>query len=446
MNISRLFASNILWRGAYLFTSMLVTVLMARYLQAYATGWVYYFISWLSFFFLFASASMESSITYFVSSKTINPLRMQSFVLSWTVFVSIVCLTVAAFYFQKGNEFATAPALVWMSLFFITGNILITFFNAFFFSNNDFVTPNLIFIIYNLLLVGLLTAGINGSKLNFFGFGFIHLYFFTFFLQGLTLVIIYRSRQNTFFLFQLPSSPEIKNIITYSGIAFGANLLFFMVTRIDYLFINLFTGNQTGLGNYIQASKLVQLFQLFPGILAATIFPLAAAGYHDKMKEGLLSISRIIFITYFLVCITVALTGKWLFPFLFGPTFNQMYGYFILLMPGLLALASLSLISAYFAAVNKLRINLLGSFTGMLVIVAGDLLFIPRFGIEAAAAVSSIGYIVCFGVAAFFFQKETGENWFSFFKFGKNDLSFLFSIGKNLKNQSSGLTGNEWNK
>ena len=117
-----------------------------------------------------------------------------------------------------------------------------------------------------------------------------------------------------------------------------------------------------------------------------------------------------------------------------------MYGYFLLLIPGLFALASLSLISAYFAAINKIKINLLGSLIAVLVIITGNLLLIPRYGITAAAITSSAGYIVCFGVAARFFYKETGIPWVSFFKFGKADLAFLISNLKNLKSQPATVT------
>ncbi len=86
--------------------------------------------------------------------------------------------------------------------------------------------------------------------------------------------------------------------------------------------------------------------------------------------------------------------GKWLFPFLFGSSFNDMYLAFVLLVPGILSLSCLFTLTAYYAGKDRIWTNIKGSLLALLVITAGDSIFIPRYGIAAAALVSSIGYII----------------------------------------------------
>jgi len=105
-----------------------------------------------------------------------------------------------------------------------------------------------------------------------------------------------------------------------------------------------------------------------------------------------------------------------------------MYPVFLILLPGLFALSALALISAYFAAINRIIHNLKISIAGLLLILIGDLLFIPIWGVYGAAWVSSAGYIFCFAGSLWFFKKETELNWSVFFKPRLSDFSFLRSV------------------
>jgi O-antigen/teichoic acid export membrane protein len=433
MNLSRLFASNILWRGTYLISSLLVTVLLARYLAAYTTGWLFYFISWLSFFLLIASFSMESSITYFVSAGQISDQKMQSFALCWTLMITSLTIVAGLLFFQQASEFVSQTMLVKFTVFFITGNLLITFFNSLFYAKQQYMLPNIVFISFNLFIAALLLYGINGGAIEMMGHRFLEIYFFTYFLQGIITAMLYVIVSKDHLSFALPSAAMMKKIVVYSSMAFFANMFFYLVTRIDYWLLDYYDTSRSLLGNYIQASRLVQLFQLFPAILASSIFPLAAAGYSTKIKDGIVKLSRIIVLCYLILIVVIAVTGKWVFPFIFGESFQTMYHAFLFLTPGLLALSVLSLMAAYFAAINKIKWNVMSSLAGLLVIVIGDFFLIKKFGVYGAASMSSVGYILCFTVAYYFFNKETRYSIKDLVWFRKEDVLFLSNLVKNLK-------------
>lgn len=433
MNISRLFASNILWRGGYIISSLLVTVLLARYLEASTTGWLFYFISWLSFFLLIASFSMESSITYFVSVKEVSDQKMQFFALCWTLTVTIITITAGFTFFKTEHEFVTQKMLIAFTVFFITGNLLISFFNALFYARQQYMLPNMVFICFNLVISALLLYGINGGAIQLMGYGFLEIYFLIYLLQGIIISVLYITGSQKKIVFALPQAGMIRKIVIYSSMAFLANVFFFLVTRVDYWLLDYYDTDRSSLGNYIQASRLVQLFQLFPAILASSIFPIAAAGYSDKVKDGIVKLSRIIVLLYCVMIVFIAVTGGWLFPFLFGSSFQMMHKIFLFLTPGLLALAVLSLIAAYFAALNKIKWNVTSSLAGLVVIIIGDFVLIKQYGIYGAALVSSIGYIVCFAVIYYYFRKETGHSLKDLLWFKKEDVLFLTNLAENLK-------------
>ena len=191
----------------------------------------------------------------------------------------------------------------------------------------------------------------------------------------------------------LLSVADFGKLLRYCSLAFLGNVIYFFLYRIDYWFVEKYC-TPAELGNYIQVSKLGHLFFILPTILASAVFPLTAGGKKEDVIHMLMLLLRIIFTGYLLCCGLLALTGRWLFPFVFGESFSDMYQPFLLLIPGILSLSGLFVVTAYFAGRDKVRTNITGSIYALAVILAGDIIFIPRYGILAAALVSSVGYIV----------------------------------------------------
>lgn len=434
MNLSRLFASNLLWRGTYLFTSLLVTIFLSRYLQAYAMGWLFYFISILTFLFMALSFGIDSAITYLVAKGEIDTGRMQVFIWCWVLLVSILTAAGAVFYFQEGNEWASATQLAGMTVLFVSGNLIITFYNALFYARHEYKLPNIVFIIVNVLLIMML---LKPEWLQLHTSRFIFLYFCLYLFQGLVVVLLFNLKFSHRYLLQFPTKLQRQQLFRYSHLAFFAGLLFYLVTRVDYWLIDYFIADKDALGNYIQASRLVQLFQLLPAILAAGIFPIAASGYIAQMKEGILTLSRIIILLYILLLVIIVVTGRWLFPYLFGSSFNTMYDVFLLLIPGLLALSLLALMAAYFAAINQIKRNIQISIAGLLVIIVANFFLIPSAGIYGAAIASSAGYLVCFVMAYHYFAKDGAIRFTDLLFFRKKDLQFIMDLSGRIQSSPS---------
>ena len=120
---------------------------------------------------------------------------------------------------------------------------------------------------------------------------------------------------------------------------------------------------------------------VLPGIVSSAVFPRTASGQRAEVFNMLETITKSILLFTGFVCVVLAATGKWLFPFVFGPSFANMYIPFVLLIPGILAIAALNPLVAYYSGKNKLRVNLQGSLLALVLISTGDAVFIPRYGI-----------------------------------------------------------------
>jgi O-antigen/teichoic acid export membrane protein len=282
--------------------------------------------------------------------------------------------------------------------------MLISFGNAFCYSKYRFILPSLVSIAVNIMLILVLIGG-NYSSGNI-PFDFISIYFYSFLLHGIilfiTLLLKYHSIKLSFHL----SREQIKKIFHYSSYAFIANVLFLFISRVDYLFVKRYC-SPADLGNYIQVSKIAQMFFILPSMVSTVIFPVIAGGFKGSMQSRIRKVSKILLLGYSFCCLVLAITGKWLFPALYGQSFISMYVPFLLLIPGILAISGLYPYTAYNSGNNRISINIKGSVLALALIIIGDILFIPPYGIKAAALISSAGYCVYHFYVVSVFKKES---------------------------------------
>ncbi len=427
MHLSKLFASNILWRGMYLFTSMIVTVLMARFLEAELTGNLLYNISMLTFVFMACSLSLDAALIYFSASGKITLARLFTITVIWLLIALLIALPVVYMLQFYKVVLITVDSFFMYAVLFIGGNLLITYFSSFFYARHQNHIPNLIFIGVNLLLIVYLLFSRGTSSVDLSREVFIQLYFYSFLLQGLLCAVLFIVYNKKSVSFSMPPYVEWSEVWKYASKAFIANLLAFLLTRVDYWIIELLTKDNAALGNYIQASRLVQLFQMLPVILATTVFPAVSSGLRNGMIEVIQTLSRLLLVFYLLLIVLFACIGYWLFPLVFGASFSDMYFVFLLLSPGLIATMVMALICSYLAAVNKIERNIWVSAAGLAFIISVDFIVIPYAGINGAAIVCSAGYIISFAVSFYFLKKEAAISAKDFIVLQKKDIGFLLS-------------------
>jgi O-antigen/teichoic acid export membrane protein len=414
MAVSRLFYQSILWRGVVFLSSFVLNVLIARHFQAAVSGQIFYIINLYAFIILIASLSLESAMGYYVSRNEIAIAKLINFTFVWTLLIAV-----GIFIYMLLRQSAVPGGII--AITFICGNLLSNYCAGICYAKKNFFLPNAINIAINLsLVILLLLMEVIQTKI-ISDRVFLVILFSSFLLQGIASLFAVALTYVSGWRLSFPIANEFKKLFRFAILAFAANLITFLLYRIDYWFVKEYCSSED-LGNYIQVSKLVQLFFILPGMLAGAVFPLTAGGQQNYINSILATISRIICVFYFCCCLFLIMTGYWLFPFLFGHSFNNMYTPFLLYIPGILALSTLYTLTAYYAGKNKISVNITGALIALIFMVAGDLFFIPKYGINAAAAVSSGGYIIYHIYVLNTFLNEYGGSAISFFKFKLSDI------------------------
>ena len=411
---------TVLWRGLYYVTAFIINIVIARHFQASVSGTVYYISSMYALVVLLSGLSLESGIIYFMAKKEIAVARLFNFSITWSLFIGLLTFLTTHFFFQKSYFGISSNLLVLSAMLYISGNLLITYCSGFFYARNNFRIPNIIIIAGTIILIILIPYGGRSVIPAINDENYFYIYFSSFFVQGICMAIATKIKYIKKGMLWFLTLPEFKLLFRYCALAFMGNIIFFLLYRIDYFFVEKYcTAGE--LGNYIQVSKLGHLFFILPTILASAVFTITAGRQKERLSKLLTILSRSIFFLYLLVCLVLALTGKWLFPFVFGESFTNMYQPFLWLIPGILSLSGIFTLTAWFAGKNRMRVNITGSVYALIVILIGDIIFIPKYGINAAALVSSVGYIVYQVYIIVVFKKEYPCSAADFFIFRWSD-------------------------
>ena len=421
MRLQQLIYQGIVWRGLYYASVFVLNIVIARVYKASDSGVINFLINNLSFLLLLTSLSLESALGYFGSKNEINANRLTGLSLLFAL-LSALTSTGAAWLFAQSQSVHVLPLFFALPFVYVLGVVLTNYFSALFYARQQVVLPNIVMIVVNALVLGFALYQFNTEESIRDKEIFLLVFIGSFLLQGLVLLFTWCAGHG--FKLQMPAKPEMKKLFNYAFRALLANVIFFLVYRVDYWFVQSFCTTKD-LGNYIQVSKLGQIFLLLPSIVATAVFTRTAGGKQEEIRSVIEIISRWLLLLYLIFVLAIVLMGKWLFPLVYGQSYDLMYGPFLLLSPGILALSTLALLGAFNAGKNKIGINIRGSAIALVVIIAGNLLLVPTYGIYAAALVSSVGYI-CFQVYVLYhFRKEYRSNIFDFFIPKASDWSMV---------------------
>jgi len=253
------------------------------------------------------------------------------------------------------------------------------------------------------------------------------------FIQAIFLWLWLLAKEKFQFQFTLPQKNEWKAITRFSLIIFITNIILFLVYRIDYWMLVKFDQsvlNAEKLGNYIQATKIGHILLIFSSAIGAGVFSTTSAmpGKSPIITGNLCRIMRLLLAGGILFYLLFLITGRYIIPMIYGDGFSYIYNCGVLLFPGIIALMTVSVTANYLSGVNQAKYNLQGVVLSLSIILAGNYLFIPRYGIYAASLVSTVGYLTYALYMLVRFKREAACSWQQMLLARKEDWSGLLNV------------------
>jgi O-antigen/teichoic acid export membrane protein len=428
MDFKKLITQGIVWRGFYFFSLLLVNVFLSRYLQAGATGNVYFLTIIFSFMQVVLTMGMEPGILYFASSGKIARHYLMLITLAWSLIAGVIMVLFVQLYFAFDHQLSDA-LLKPYSVFgfcFVAGMILMNFSTALFYTKGNYMLPNLLLSVVNLCFVLVIPSkGIPPPATA--DHWVLYLNFFAYLLSGLLVISAFAYYNRQEHGHERPGADLLRQFFKYAATALAGNIVFFLVYRIDYLFVNASpVCTKEDLGNYIQVSKLGQMMLVLPQIIASVVLPQTASGIQaEKIGRQIMILARLFVQAYIIFLLLMLTAGDVIFIFIFGETFNAMKWPMTCLIPGILAISVLSMLSAYFSGHGRVRVNVQGALLALVVMILGDFIFVPSYGIVAAAIISSISYGTNLAYSIFKFKKIFDVDLKEFVRWRKSDYQWI---------------------
>lgn len=398
---------NSLWKAAQLGSMFLLNLGVARVLRAADSGNFLLQVSNFQLLAMFAGLSLESGIQYQSALAPLNARGLSRFILRYAALavLPMAAITVLTLVMHWVRPTLPMALFVVYSVLYMTGMLVFRHFSALANGLRSVQAPILLEGFGNLILIALLAGvyflpGEWGQPLFFQMFYLIPI---------VTAFVLYQylaRTQQALFSHPNPEPVHFPALYRYTGISFLANMAFMLMYRMDYWWVAAYCPDRQ-LGNYIQVSKLGQLFFYLPQLMATVVFPDVVQG-HDASRRAMIDRLMKNIVAIYAVCvIAFLLIGKWGLALVLGPSFDEVYNTFLLLIPGVFALGGLAILSTYFAGIDRVSVNVQGALVGLGVMLAGDWIFIPQYKIGAAALVSSVAYIASFAYSYNCYRKLT---------------------------------------
>jgi O-antigen/teichoic acid export membrane protein len=351
----------------------------------------------------------------------------------WSIVAGIIMTGFVYIFFLVDTSMSKTllPSYCLYGFCYVCGQSLMTYLTSLYYTQENYFLPNLLLSFVNFVFI-IIIPGKDAVTTTGQTQNIILLYFFSFVLSGFVLLFAFFITNKKEGPVSFPMKKEVKQILKYSLTALAANVIFFLVYRIDNLFVKASpVCTDADLGNYIQVSKLGQMMLIVPQIIASVVFPRTASGIErERLSNSITLIARLFSQLFLFVFIAIAFLGSYIFIYVFGSTFDKMQLPMLIIIPGIFSLSVLALLSAFFSGVGKLKINVNGAILALVVMIIGDFLFVPHFGIIAAAIVSTVSYTVNLGYSLYFFNKDHDIHIIDFFRWRKEDYGWLKALIK----------------
>lgn len=182
-------------------------------------------------------------------------------------------------------------------------------------------------------------------------------------------------------------------VLRYGSRMFVTNVFMYMVLRQDLFLVNAWLGTGPA-GQYSVAVQVSELMLLATASVTAMLFPRLAALKSDLRRRATWQAMTWMAAGLGVVAVGLAASGRPLFGLAFGPRFAEAVPSFWLLLPGLWCLGLNGVLLQYLAAEGMPWFTAVSTGTAAAVNLAANAVCIPRFGIEGAAAASSLTYVL----------------------------------------------------
>ncbi|HEX7976304.1 MAG TPA: flippase [Anaerolineales bacterium] len=246
-----------------------------------------------------------------------------------------------------------------------------------------------------IFLVGFLHWGVKGAVIAFVASN----------LLGLAFTVLVVGRI-------VPLRLGLERSLVFEAVGFGVksylqNLVGHMHYRLDVYLLALFLP-PAQVAFYTVATSVAEFAFYIPDSVGTVLFPKLSAEADERINDLTAEVCRHTFLITGLVSTGILIVGWLAIPLFYGAAYRAAIAPFIILMPGILAMAVYKVLTRNFTSRNRQQVPVVIAVAALGLNAVLNLLLIPRLGISGAALASLLSYTALAVVLLYVFKRRTG--------------------------------------
>ena len=189
----------------------------------------------------------------------------------------------------------------------------------------------------------------------------------------------------------------LKAVITITATLF--------LLRLDWWMLGPMLGLRA-VGQVSVATALAEWMWYVPTILGSILFALVAADRSDAIVAKVARASRAAVAGVAPVAVLLIAVGAALVPAIYGAAYREAGRVFVLLVPGVGAIAVHLVVDSYFAGSGFPPVSWLGALGALALKFGLNLVLVPRAGVEGAAMATSLAYLSLLALKLIWLRRE----------------------------------------
>ena len=220
-----------------------------------------------------------------------------------------------------------------------------------------------------------------------------------------------------------PSGPLLAEELNFGSRAIVGTIAERLQFRSDAFLVNIIVGVRAT-GIYSVTSGLAETLWYVPNALGTVMFSRAVDPKADAGRIASV-LTRTTLAVAFVTAVPAFIFGPRLVRFFYGARFSDAGVALRLILPGVVAYSVVAILSRYIVGRGRPGTGTLILVAGLVTNIVSNLLLIPPFGINGAAASSSISYILTAGLTLAAFRRLSGRGMIETLVVRRSDLVAL---------------------
>jgi len=224
------------------------------------------------------------------------------------------------------------------------------------------------------------------------------------------------------------------NALGYGIKAHLSNIMAFLNARLDMFLVNGFL-NPAAVGIYSIAVQIVEKLWMLSQSVSTVILPrISELKDEEEIRKQLTPlISRWVLMVTLVLSVLLAAIAPYLIPLLFGKGFANSSIALQIMLPGIVLGSASRVLANDFAARGRPEINTYLAVVTLSINIAGNLVMIPKMGINGAALATTISYAVNTFLKVIIYSHLVKVKWYKTLLPEKKDFIMILTVISKIK-------------